>query len=534
MWGNKSNKKYGYKQQQLQIQETAHEMELAIDTFHNTLEALEEYIGKADYYSDWESKRQIYRKSIKDSNDSLEGFEDLFLTQLLIIKATINKKPEFFRKEVQKEYQKWISATGIKVNNCPEKLKNYLFTVNEVLEGRGEDFVNQTKELIKDVKLTPQDSLKFFRELQEPLNKNDERGKSLEGKNWNQVESGKKLGSGDIDQGEEELSKIVRTSSNQINFYDSDYYQRPTGNPQQRTNYEIIQDVKDNPNNWRIDEIITEYNSLGGVSKKETALIHNYLAEVGFDGAVSNDQQPVYLIQRFSSEEKAEIEQILGISQSSSTVQTTRNLIEEIKRNIHEFEFQTVLTFNGHHYDSVKKRWVKHGDGEKSETMLVHKSVQMSEKDYDELGNLLVQQDKMFQEHRFSQEEWSEIKKALKNSEVIKRVEQNRNAWIIATVNSSSEVSYEALINKSAIEGRNLNISREFYNKELFTDEEWTKIGNIKNQQYSDRSQVFSALDSQPNQSNSSSIVITLAVISVLLVGGLKLVKKHLNNKGKE
>jgi len=120
---------------------------------------------------------------------------------------------------------------------------------------------------------------------------------------------------------------------------------------------------------------------------------------------VSNNQQPVYLIQRFSSEEIKEIEQILGISQSSSTVQTTRNLIEEIKRNIHEFEFQTVLTFNGHSYDSVKKRWVKHGDSEKSETMLVHKSVQMSEKDYDELGNLSIQQDKMFQEYRFNQEE---------------------------------------------------------------------------------------------------------------------------------
>jgi hypothetical protein len=128
-------------------------------------------------------------------------------------------------------------------------LKNYLFTINEVLEGRGEDFVKQTKELVKDVKLTPQDSFKFFRELQEPLNKNDERGKSLEGKNWNQVEGGKKLSSGDIDQGEEELNKIIRTSSNKINFYDSDYYQRTTDNPQQLANSEIIQDVKNNPQN---------------------------------------------------------------------------------------------------------------------------------------------------------------------------------------------------------------------------------------------------------------------------------------------
>ncbi|MEG7979214.1 MAG: hypothetical protein NY202_04955 [Mollicutes bacterium UO1] len=47
---NKSNNKYGYKQEQLQIQETAQEMELVIDTFHITLEALEEYIGKIGYY----------------------------------------------------------------------------------------------------------------------------------------------------------------------------------------------------------------------------------------------------------------------------------------------------------------------------------------------------------------------------------------------------------------------------------------------------------------------------------------------------
>jgi hypothetical protein len=33
-------------------QETAHEMELALDSFYSTLEPLEEYVGKADYYSD--------------------------------------------------------------------------------------------------------------------------------------------------------------------------------------------------------------------------------------------------------------------------------------------------------------------------------------------------------------------------------------------------------------------------------------------------------------------------------------------------
>jgi len=93
------------KKQTLKLkQETAHEMELVLDTFHNMLEPLEEYIGKAGYYSDWNSRRQIYRKTIADSNDTTEGFEDLFLTQLLIVKASINRKPEFFRKEIKKEY----------------------------------------------------------------------------------------------------------------------------------------------------------------------------------------------------------------------------------------------------------------------------------------------------------------------------------------------------------------------------------------------------------------------------------------------
>jgi hypothetical protein len=35
-----------------QKQETAHEMELVLDTLHNALEALEEYIGKLNHYPD--------------------------------------------------------------------------------------------------------------------------------------------------------------------------------------------------------------------------------------------------------------------------------------------------------------------------------------------------------------------------------------------------------------------------------------------------------------------------------------------------
>jgi len=144
------------------------------------------------------------------------------LTQLLIVKSSVNKKPEFFRQEIQKELYKWISLVGINVNNCPEKLKTYLFTVNEILEGRGESFVNQTKELVKDVKIAPQDALKFFKETQEHLSKSDKRKKVLEGKNWNELGEERRLG------GDMEMKKgkefVELLSPSDVSFYQSNYY----------------------------------------------------------------------------------------------------------------------------------------------------------------------------------------------------------------------------------------------------------------------------------------------------------------------
>lgn len=372
MFGN-YNKKYGYQQQQKQKQITAHEMELVIDTFHNTLEALEEYIGKAGYYSDWDSKRQIYRKSIADSNDTTEGFEDLFLTQLFIVKASVNKKPEFFRKEVQKEYKKWVSAAGISVNNCPEKLKNYLFTINEILEGRGEEFVNQTRELIKDVKLTPQDSLKFFSELQEPLNKNDERGKLLESKKWNQVDNERKLSGGNIEQGEESLDKIIKsTSSSEISFYDSDYYRKQGGSnsPQSLNNFQIIQDVIQNPQNWRIDEIITRYSNFGK-NKEETVLIHRNARLEDYNqqtGELNFNSNPVYKKEKFSNEEWNQIESaVLGVSQTSTNQAVRWDLVNKINQQKNRFKVEKVVVFNEKNNDFVEEWWIIHDLAERKD-----------------------------------------------------------------------------------------------------------------------------------------------------------------------
>lgn len=87
-----------------------YELKLALDSFHNCLESLEEYIGKLNIPA---FKRVIYRRTIADSNDTLEGFEDLFLTQFLIMtsqvaRPAIKDKSEYvlIHQEVQKEFYK--------------------------------------------------------------------------------------------------------------------------------------------------------------------------------------------------------------------------------------------------------------------------------------------------------------------------------------------------------------------------------------------------------------------------------------------
>lgn len=50
------------------------------------------------------------------------------------------------------------------------------------------------------------------------------------------------------------------------------------------------------------------------------ALIHSS-AQVGLDGAVLGDNQPVYLAQRFDQREIAQINQALNVSQQSTQAQ---------------------------------------------------------------------------------------------------------------------------------------------------------------------------------------------------------------------
>lgn len=308
------------RQTQETIQITAHQKKLVFNTFHNTIESLEEYIEKAGFYPDFKNKKQIFVKSINDANRSSAELADDFLAQLFCLKGMVNNKPEFLRKEVQESFHKWINAVGIDINNCPKELKHFVFEINEVLEGRGEKIVRQTRELINDGRENdPKDMLKIFSALQEPLNKNREQGNLLAGKTHKDIKIESRF-SGSGEMGKEALDRISRGT---VSEHDDYHFFSQQNRQLERTNSQIIQDVKDNPQNWRIDEVITEYDNYGRAIKKALALIHSS-AQIGYDGSVLGDSQSVYLANRFNQAEIAEVNQILNISLSSSSVHQTQ------------------------------------------------------------------------------------------------------------------------------------------------------------------------------------------------------------------
>ena len=126
-------------------------LELSINRLALTLESLEEYVRHADYYSDRKSKEQFYRRVIQDSNKwDLENDEECLFSNLYLTRGWFKHNPESVQIEVQKEFYKWIDHSGITAENCPEKLKHYLNELNEILEGRGENFYQACKAKSKE------------------------------------------------------------------------------------------------------------------------------------------------------------------------------------------------------------------------------------------------------------------------------------------------------------------------------------------------------------------------------------------------
>jgi len=316
-------------QTQEQVQVTAFQKQTTYNMLYMTLEWLEKYIEVAygDYFPNWQNQKQIHDDNIKrtdiDGNPTMA--EDSLSTHLLLFRSTLSTKPPFLREEIKQEYYKWISATEIDVNNCPERLKHFLFGICEIMEGRGGKIIED----LKNRQTIDSSSPEFMEQMQKLFvyshaesKKVEEREKSLEGKTHKDIEIGSKFGSGSSEQGEQVFQRIAGTvsTSHEGGFHFFPQKGQQSNNPQQRTNSEIIQDIRQNPRNWRIDEIITEFNNFGRTNQ-ETVLIHQSARLDDYDqrtGRLNFDGNPIFRASRFSAEEIAEINQALNISQQES------------------------------------------------------------------------------------------------------------------------------------------------------------------------------------------------------------------------
>jgi hypothetical protein len=330
-----------FRKQELK-QVSAYEKKVTHDMFMITMEWLEKYIEIAHKkeFPDWENRKQI-RDNLTIKRTDIYGNPkeagDAFSTQLLLFESNLKRRPEFIREEIQKEYYQWMSAVGINVNNCPERLKHYLFGINEILEGRGEKIRKDVENEKPSVDATSPEYMgqmsSLFTNTYTSAKDEIETEKSLKGKTHKDWKVGSKFGGGSVEQGQQAFGQIrqeVASKHGEFHFFPQ---KGQLNNPQQLTNSEIVQDVKQNPNNWRIEEVVSGY-SVFNRAKKEEVLIHNSV-QLDFNGEVvgSIERQPVYPVSRFNQAEIAEINRAKSISQTPTNQPIRQGLVDSIKQS---------------------------------------------------------------------------------------------------------------------------------------------------------------------------------------------------------
>ena len=313
---------------QKKTQMSVYEKKTIHDIFLISMEWLEKYIELTyrKEFPDWERRKQIRDNLSIERMDIYENpkrAETTLSSQLHLLADTLeDDATDEFREELKQEFYKWISATGIDANNCPERLKHFIFGLNEIFEGNYEkirhDIVNRKKEIEIDSPEYLERMQRMFSDSLNSTRKEIKTEKSLEGERDWEIRSS--FGGGSMKQGEQAFGRITKNvadSHQNFHFKDQRGYQTSSG---LRTNSEIVQDVKQNPRNWRIDEMITSYDNLGR-EKKEIVLIH-YSARIDYD--LNSSSGSIYKAERFSRNEIAEIESALSISLSSTSAHQTR------------------------------------------------------------------------------------------------------------------------------------------------------------------------------------------------------------------
>jgi hypothetical protein len=153
-----------------------------------------------------------------------------------LFSSTLRTKSSSLREEVKEEYYKWISATGIDANNCPERLKHFLFGINEIIEGRGGKILEDLRSEQANIDSSSPEFMEQMKNLfvlsHSESKKVMETENSLESKTHKDIEIESKFKSGEVEKGGQVFQQIAGTVSSS---HESGFHFFPSQGQQQST-----------------------------------------------------------------------------------------------------------------------------------------------------------------------------------------------------------------------------------------------------------------------------------------------------------
>ena len=226
--------------------------------FREVVMWLEKYIEIVGYYSDWPQRKQLDNSYIKrkDVNDP-KKIERTFPTRLGFLKLLLYNPP-WLLTELKEEFYKWINSTGITADNCPERLKHYLFGIHEILEGETEKFDKERKNRKRELHPNFPEFAEKVKEGFEDINEISASGEVDKIKKDEKSRFG-----GNVEQGRKAFQQIANSISN--NDYQSFHFW-PQMTSEEREEYKSKKEKNNiNPilHGWRtnsIDEIAQALN----------------------------------------------------------------------------------------------------------------------------------------------------------------------------------------------------------------------------------------------------------------------------------
>lgn len=208
----------GKKQIQGQIEIEAVVLEEMQECLYDSLEWLEVYVEKAGYYPDWQQRKQL-PKSIERENvqfmnaNEVKGFFSTVLFSLSNFAKTSGVP--FVLERLQTQFYSWLDRSGINADNCSKELAECLVNIDNVLNGKGEEFRNVRREEVRKniSQMTPKEQEgKFYgaiTELQKNLKNEEAWLEAAKNKSLQDVKMEDKF-FGNADQGKKKFELIKR------------------------------------------------------------------------------------------------------------------------------------------------------------------------------------------------------------------------------------------------------------------------------------------------------------------------------------